>query len=77
SMHEVEERYAGKGYGAFKGDLAELVVERLSPIQERLAALEKDPGAALRLLNDGAGRARVQAAAKMETIRGRMGIGSN
>ncbi len=35
SMDEIEAMYEGKGYGAFKGDLAEVVVETLRPIQER------------------------------------------
>jgi tryptophanyl-tRNA synthetase len=35
----LEERYAGKGYGDFKRDLAELVVEKLRPLQEHYARL--------------------------------------
>src|SRR5215472_9409175 len=34
-MSELEERYAGVGYGAFKKDLAEVIVEALTPIRER------------------------------------------
>ena len=33
TIPELEERYAGKGYGDFKKDLAEVVVEALSPIR--------------------------------------------
>ncbi len=75
TVPEVEARYAGKGYGAFKSDLAELVVGCLAPIQERLTALEADPEVARRLLADGAGRARIRAAAKMATVRDRVGLG--
>ncbi len=32
---ELEERFASDGYGAFKSALAEVVVERLTPIRER------------------------------------------
>jgi tryptophanyl-tRNA synthetase len=35
SLEEIEEMYVGKGYGAFKSDLAEVVIETLAPIQER------------------------------------------
>lgn len=35
SLDEIASMYEGKGYGAFKGDLAEVVVETLRPIQER------------------------------------------
>jgi tryptophanyl-tRNA synthetase len=76
SISAVEERYAGRGYGAFKSDLAEIVVQAISPIQERLAELEADPDVAARVLTDGAARARAYAAPKMELVRCRMGIGS-
>jgi len=35
SLEEIQAMYEGKGYGAFKTDLAEVVVETLRPIQER------------------------------------------
>ncbi|HZG80593.1 MAG TPA: tryptophan--tRNA ligase [Brevibacillus sp.] len=35
SLEEIQTMYEGKGYGAFKTDLAEVVVETLRPIQER------------------------------------------
>jgi len=39
SLEEIEAMYEGKGYGAFKADLAEVVVETLRPIQERYERL--------------------------------------
>ena len=71
----LEERYAGKGYGAFKSDLAEVVVSSLSPIQERLAQLEANPEQAHAVLSAGADRARVRAVAKMNDVRERVGLG--
>lgn len=73
-IDELENRYDGKGYGAFKGDLAEVVVSTLAPIQRRLAELERDPAIALKVLADGAERARAQASAKMALVRERMGL---
>jgi tryptophanyl-tRNA synthetase len=35
SIESIEEKYAGEGYGKFKGDLAEVVIEGLRPIQEK------------------------------------------
>lgn len=35
STGEIEKKYEGKGYGKFKDDLAEVVVEGLRPIQEK------------------------------------------
>ena len=71
----IEERYAGKGYGAFKQDLGEVVVDAISPIQQRLADLEADPSYAHEKLAVGAARARERAAAKMAVVRDRMGLG--
>jgi tryptophanyl-tRNA synthetase len=33
AITELESKYAGKGYGEFKQDLAHLVVETLAPLQ--------------------------------------------
>lgn len=70
----LEERYAGKGYGAFKTDLAEVVVSSLAPIQTRLADLEANPDIARAVLTDGADRARARANPKMAEVRDRMGL---
>lgn len=39
SIESIVARYAGQGYGNFKGDLAELVVSVLEPIQKRYEEL--------------------------------------
>jgi tryptophanyl-tRNA synthetase len=72
----IEQRYAGKGYGAFKQDLAEVVVAGLEPLQRRLAELEADPTLAREALAAGAERARERAARKIAIVRDRIGIGS-
>ncbi|HEX3724123.1 MAG TPA: tryptophan--tRNA ligase [Nitrolancea sp.] len=72
---EIEARYAGRGYGDFKGDLAELVVEQLAPLQQRLAELTANPAEVVRILNEGAARARALASAKMERVREAVGVG--
>jgi tryptophanyl-tRNA synthetase len=71
----IEDRYAGKGYGAFKSDLAEVVVTALAPIQARLAELDANPEIAQAVLEEGAARARARAAPKMAQVRDRMGLG--
>ncbi|WP_400161896.1 tryptophan--tRNA ligase [Brevibacillus sp. TJ4] len=43
TLEEIEAMYEGKGYGAFKTDLAEVVVETLRPVQERYNALIDSP----------------------------------
>jgi tryptophanyl-tRNA synthetase len=71
----VEQRYAGKGYGTFKDDLAEVVIATLAPIQSRLAELNDHPEIARRVLAEGAERARSRAVPKMDQVRERVGLG--
>ncbi len=75
SIPEVEAAYEGKGYGAFKGDLAEVVVTALTPIRERLADLNGNPDEVRRVLTEGADRARAIAGPKLDVVRQRMGLG--
>ncbi len=70
----LEERFAGRGYGAFKQALAELLVEALRPIKTKLAELEAHPELAVGVLNEGAVRARVHAERTMKLVRDRMGV---
>lgn len=39
SMEEIEEKYKGQGYAQFKKDVAEAIVDELSPIQEKVKGL--------------------------------------
>ena len=58
----VLDQFAGRGFGAFKPALAELLVETLLPIKARLDRLMSDPAELDRLLAEGAGRASALAA---------------
>jgi len=49
--------HGGKGFGAFKEALAELLVAKLSPIAGETRRLLADPAEIDRILHDGAGRA--------------------
>ncbi|QQE73589.1 tryptophan--tRNA ligase [Brevibacillus composti] len=62
-IQELETMYEGKGYGAFKTDLAEVVVETLKPIQDRFHQLFSSPELD-KILTAGAEKAN-QAANKM------------
>ncbi len=55
---EVLARYPGAGWGQFKPALAEMAVEKLSPISREMARLTSDPAEIDRLLARGAERAR-------------------
>src|SRR5439155_25669849 len=74
SIDEIEARYDGAGYGQFKDDVAEAVVEVLQPIQERYAALRADEGELRRLLAVGAEKARVASAPTLARMYEAMGF---
>jgi tryptophanyl-tRNA synthetase len=71
---EISARYGDSGYGQFKKDLAELIVDTFSPVRERTAKLLADPGALDAVLLDGARRARAIARETMATVRDRCGL---
>ncbi len=70
----IEERFAGKGYGAFKQALAEVVIDELRPLQERYAALAADPGYVLGILTESADRVRPVAQQTYNEARAAMGL---
>lgn len=74
TIPEIVSRYSGKGYGAFKKDLAEAIVAHLEPIQERYRVL-RESRSLERVLAAGAEKARAVAAQTMKQVRERMGLG--
>jgi len=70
----IESSYDGKGYGAFKADVGEAVVQLLAPIQARYKELRADPGELLRLLAMGAEKARASSSPTLERMYERMGF---
>jgi tryptophanyl-tRNA synthetase len=74
SIAELENAYAGKGYGEFKTDVADVVVEFVTPVQQKVQSYLNDPAALDEILRAGADRARGVAAATMELVRDRVGF---
>jgi tryptophanyl-tRNA synthetase len=74
SISEVESQYDGQGYGRFKDDVAEAVVELLAPIQRRYEELRADETELRRLLARGADKARAASAPTLEAMYERMGF---
>jgi tryptophanyl-tRNA synthetase len=70
----VEATYEGAGYGAFKKDLAELVVATFAPIREQTQRILADEAGLDRTLAYGAARARRVAAQTMKVVRERIGL---
>ena len=70
----IESRYDGQGYGPFKQDVAEAVVELLVPIQARYGDLRADEAELRRLLAVGAEKARDASRPVLEAMYERMGF---
>ena len=71
---DLEARYDGGGYGQFKADVAEAVVELLDPIRTRYEELRADEAELRALLARGADKARETAAPTLEQMYERMGF---
>lgn len=74
TVGEVEADFAGKGYGDFKGAVAEAVVALFAPVRARYAELMADPAELDRVLAGGADRARSVAQTTMDSVRHRVGL---
>ena len=62
------------GYGDFKADVAEIVVDLVTPIRERYAEIVADEAGLDKVLADGAERAAVVARTTMASVRERVGF---
>ncbi len=71
---ELEDAYAGRGYGDLKKDLAEIVVEFTAPLRERVQAYLDDPAELDRVLAAGATRAREVAGATLAAVYDKIGF---
>ncbi|NLA59276.1 MAG: tryptophan--tRNA ligase [Firmicutes bacterium] len=73
SLEEIRDEYAGSGYGQFKKDLAELVIETLRPIQIRFEELSR-PGVIEEILAQGKKKAEPIAQATLERFQRKLGL---
>jgi tryptophanyl-tRNA synthetase len=71
---ELEERYAGKGYGALKTDLADVYTQWVTPFRERVREYLDDPETLDSILAKGAEKARAVAAETLATVYQRVGF---
>ena len=71
---DVLSDYAGKGFGAFKPDLADLAVAKLGPIRNEMVRLLDDRGAIDAILTKGAEKARDLAAPVLRQAQEAMGL---
>jgi tryptophanyl-tRNA synthetase len=74
SLAAIESRFEGRGYGDFKKEVADVVVEAVTPFRSRMTELLEDTTELDRILADGADRAREVARATMARVRDRVGL---
>jgi tryptophanyl-tRNA synthetase len=74
TVAQLEEHFAGRGYGDLKKELAEVVTDALAPVQARTAELLDDTAELERVLAAGAARAREVAAPTLAAVYDRVGF---
>jgi len=73
-IEELEKEYEGKGYGEFKADLAQVVVDTLTPIQEKYYYL-MESDTLDQILDEGAEKANKVASKMLKKMENAMGLG--
>jgi tryptophanyl-tRNA synthetase len=71
---QIEAAYEGKGYGDFKSDVADAVVEMLRPVRERYMQLRSEVDELETVLRRGAEHARSVSSATQAEMKRRMGF---
>ena len=74
TITELEKEYDGKNYSVFKNDLAEIIIEGLSPIQKKYKELSANPDYIKKVLRDGAKKAETIASQTMAEVRSKIGF---
>jgi tryptophanyl-tRNA synthetase len=72
SPEQIEEHFANKGYAKLKQELADVTVEFLSPLQERLHAIDDET--LTKILENGAAKARGIAGPTLAAVKQKMGL---
>jgi tryptophanyl-tRNA synthetase len=73
-ISDLENEFAGKGYGDFKSAVAEVVVEYLRPIRDRALELLEDEAHLVEVLHSGADKARAVASATVADTYKNLGL---
>jgi tryptophanyl-tRNA synthetase len=74
AVPELEEVYAGRGYGDFKADLADALIALLAPVREAYERLSADPAEIDAVLEAGAAKAQAVARSTLAVAKERMGF---
>jgi len=74
SMEEIEAEFEGRGYGDFKVTVANSVIEKLKPIQERYKEILEDKKYLEEIYTKGAENARKLASKTLRDVKNKIGI---
>lgn len=74
SLAELERKYRQKGYAEFKHDLAEVIIQKLSPLQDAYRQLVRSPKKLQNILAQGAKQAREVSEKTMREVRTKIGL---
>jgi len=74
SISQLENHFAGKGYGDLKGEVADVVVEYLKPIREKTLELLADETHLLAMLSAGAAKAQEVASTTLAKTYSNLGL---
>jgi len=74
SEKEIENRFSDKGYGDFKKELAEIIIEGLKPLQNNYQELTKDPQYIEAILSESAKKADILAQSKLKEVKTKLGL---
>jgi tryptophanyl-tRNA synthetase len=73
-IHELEEKYKNSSYSDFKNDLAQVIVDKITPIGYKISEIEQDPKALLALLDKGAQSLAPLAKVTLRKVREHIGL---
>jgi tryptophanyl-tRNA synthetase len=73
TLEQIQQAYEGRGYGDFKKELAEVVVQALEPLQSKYADIRAS-GEIHQILRDGAERAAAVAEITLRRVKDAMGF---
>jgi len=77
SIKTIEEKYKNKGYAVFKKDLAEILVNFLSPIREGAQKLLQKPAYLKKIFEEGKKKAQEIARETLREVEKKVGLGKN
>lgn len=74
TMNEIEKEFEGKGYGEFKTTIANSVIEKLQPIQEKYKEILNNKEYLEKIYTEGAKNAKKLASKTLRDVKNKIGI---